>query len=52
VLSTRKLVREHPDAVDAFLKAYLQALRFERANPQTAQDILGTYTKDELGSGQ
>jgi NitT/TauT family transport system substrate-binding protein len=46
VLSTRKFVREHPDTVNAFLKAYLQALRFERANPQKVQDILGKYTKE------
>jgi len=46
ILSTRKFVREHPDTVNAYLRAYLQALRFERANPQKVQDILGKQTKE------
>jgi NitT/TauT family transport system substrate-binding protein len=46
VVSTRKFVREQPDIVNRFLKAYLQALRFEKANPQKSQDILGKQTKE------
>jgi ABC-type nitrate/sulfonate/bicarbonate transport system substrate-binding protein len=46
VLSTRKFVKEHPDTVNSFLKAYLQALRFERANPQKTQEILGKNSQE------
>lgn len=46
VLSTRKFVREQPAIVDSFLKAYVQGLRFERANPQKSQEILGKQTKE------
>jgi len=46
IVSSRKFVKEHPEQVDAFLKGYLQGIRFEKANPQKTQEILGKNTKE------
>lgn len=45
VVTTRKFVREHPDLVDAYLKAFVQAVRFAKANPDETKKILADKTK-------
>jgi NitT/TauT family transport system substrate-binding protein len=46
VVSTHKFVREHPDLVNAYLKAFVQAVRFAPANPDETKKILSSQTKE------
>ena len=45
VVTTHKFVREHPELVDAYLKAFVQAVRFAVANPDETKKILANRTK-------
>jgi len=47
ILSTRKYVREHPDETVAYLKAYVQAIRYIKANPVETKKELGVRTKTD-----
>jgi len=46
VVTTRKFLREHPDLVNAYLKAFVQAVRFAPANPDETKKILSAQTKE------
>lgn len=46
IVSTRKFMRAHPETLQAFLKAWLQAIRFIRTHPIQAQAVLGKYTHE------
>lgn len=46
VVVTRKYLREHPDMVDMYLKAFVQAVRFAPANPDETKKILSDQTKE------
>lgn len=45
VVTTRKFIREHPDLLNAYLKAFVQAVRFAPANPDETKKILARQTK-------
>jgi len=45
IIATRKFVREHPDETVAFLKAYVQALRYIKANPDETKKELAQRAK-------
>ncbi len=45
VVTTHKFLREHPDLVNAYLKAFVQAVRFAPANPEETKKILSAQTK-------
>jgi ABC-type nitrate/sulfonate/bicarbonate transport system substrate-binding protein len=45
MLSTRKYVKGHQDETVAFMKGYVQALRFIRGNSDESKRILGQYSK-------
>ena len=47
ILSTRKYVRAHPDETVAYLKAYVQAIRYIKANPVETKKELGVRTKTD-----
>ena len=46
VVTTRKFLREHPDLVNAYLKAFVQAVRFAPANPDETKKVLSNQTKE------
>jgi NitT/TauT family transport system substrate-binding protein len=46
IVSTRKFIGAHPETITAFLKAWLQAIRFIRTHPIEAQAVLGKYTHE------
>jgi NitT/TauT family transport system substrate-binding protein len=45
VIATRKFVREHPDETVAFLKGYVQGIRYIKANPDETKKELGARTQ-------
>lgn len=45
IVSTRKFVGAHPEVLQAFFKAWLQAIRFIKDHPGEAQAVLGKYTR-------
>jgi NitT/TauT family transport system substrate-binding protein len=45
VVTTHKFLREHPDLVDMYLKAFEQAVHFAPANPEESKKILADRTK-------
>jgi NitT/TauT family transport system substrate-binding protein len=45
IVSTRKIVATRQNDVVAFLKAYLQGLRFLRSDPEGSKRVLAQYTK-------
>jgi NitT/TauT family transport system substrate-binding protein len=47
IVSTRKFVGEHGDDAVAFLRGYLQGLRFLRSNPEESKQVLSKYTKQD-----
>ena len=46
VVTTRKFVRNHPEAVRAYLKAFVQGIQFIRSNPAETKQILSEKTKE------
>jgi NitT/TauT family transport system substrate-binding protein len=46
VVTTRRYLREQPDMVNRYLKAFVQAVRFAPANPEEAKKILSERTKE------
>src|SRR5207248_3705024 len=46
VVTTRKFLKEHPDVVNMYLKAFVQAVRFAKANPEETQQIIANRTKE------
>jgi len=45
IIATRKFVREHPDETVAYLKAYVQAIRYIKANPEQTKQEMALRTK-------
>ena len=45
VVTTHKFLREHPDLVDMYLKAFEQAVHFAPANPDESKKIVADKTK-------
>ena len=46
IVSTRKFMGAHPETLQAFLKAWLQAIQFIRTHPVRAQAVLGMHTHE------
>jgi len=46
VVTTRKFLRENPDLVNRYLKAFVQAVRFAPANADETKKILSDRTKE------
>jgi NitT/TauT family transport system substrate-binding protein len=46
VITTRKFLREHPDVVDMYLKGFVQAVRYAKANPAETKQIISMQTKE------
>lgn len=46
VVTTRKFVKEHPDVVVKYLKAFEQAVHFAPANPEETKKIVSAQTKE------
>jgi NitT/TauT family transport system substrate-binding protein len=46
VVTTRKFVRDHPDLTVGYLKAFVQAVRFAKNNPEETKKILSDRTKE------
>ncbi|HEX6510982.1 MAG TPA: hypothetical protein VF157_01695, partial [Chloroflexota bacterium] len=45
VIATRKFVGAHPDETVAFLKAYLQSIRYIKSNPDETKKVLAARAK-------
>ena len=45
LVAVPRFAREHPDAVVRFLRVYLKALEWQRANPAAALDVLARYNE-------
>lgn len=45
--STRRFVKEKRDLVVAYLKAYVEAIRFIKLRPNETKQIIGRYTRQE-----
>ena len=45
--STRRFVKERRDLVVAYLKAYVEAIRFIKSRPNETKQIIGRYTRQQ-----
>jgi ABC-type nitrate/sulfonate/bicarbonate transport system substrate-binding protein len=45
IVANKNYAAQHPDVVENFLKAYIEAIKIARTDPATAKAAITTYTK-------